>query len=90
MNKSEILLGVLFEIDHFPVDGFQLTLTNDERQEVLFDRRMVGYTEFEALLDAVAYVWATELENNGWEAYDLTLRIAERLNVEELWEEEED
>ena len=89
MNKAVSLLGVWFTINHYPVDGFELTLTSEETEKVLYHRRMVGYTEFEALLEAVAEVWATELENNGWEAYDLTLRIAQHLNVEELWEEEE-
>ena len=90
MNKSAILLGVLFEIDHYAVDGFQLTLTNQETEEVLYDRRMVGYTEFEALFKAVAEVWAVELEEKNEMPYDLTIRISEQLNVEELWEEEED
>jgi len=89
MNKAVSLLGVFFEIDHYPVDGFQLTLTSEETEEVLYDRRMVGYTEFEALFEAVAEVWAADLEKHGEMPYDLTLRIAERLQVEELWEEEE-
>jgi len=89
-NQIGTVLGVRFEIDHYPVDGFQLTLRNDETNELLFDKRMVCYTEFEALMFAVDEVWATELEEHGETSYDLTLRIAEVLNVEELFDEDEE
>ena len=49
-----------FRIDSYPVDGYQFTVwhwQNDELKTV-FDRRMIGYTLFEALgefCDSVLY-----------------------------------
>ena len=88
MSKCETLLGVRWEIEHYSIDGFQLTLTNEETEEILYDRRMVGYTEFEALWQAIAEVFEDTLQKHGDDAYEVTLRIAEQLNVEELYEEE--
>ena len=74
------VLGVSFEVENYPVDGFQLRLTGPEG-ETLFDRRMIFSTLWEAVLSASQQVWAEEMaEHND---YNLPRRIATALQIEE-------
>lgn len=88
MKELGILLGVRFEVEDRPVDGFVLRLTNDETEEVLFENRMIFYTLWEAVIKACNEVWAKEMEeHDDWE---LPNRIAAALNIPETYEDEDD
>lgn len=83
MKEIGTILGVRFEINHYPVDGFQLTLTDDETSEVYYDNRMIGYTVYEAVLTATAKVWEAEMDRH--EDYELPQRVAMTLGLEEIY-----
>jgi hypothetical protein len=76
------VLGVDFEVNTYPVDGFQLTLRGPEG-ETLFDSRMIGYTLWEAVTHASAKAWAEEMEQHN--DYELPVRIATALKIEEAY-----
>ena len=76
------VLGVDFEMNSYPVDGFQLTLRGPEG-ETLFDSRMVLYTLWEAVTHAAGQVWAEEMEQHN--DYELPQRIATALGIEEIY-----
>lgn len=76
------VLGVDFEMNSYPVDGFQLTLRGPEG-ETLFDSRMIMYTLWEAVTHASAKVWAEEMAKH--DDYELPQRIATALGIEESY-----
>lgn len=75
-------LGVDFEIEVYPSDGFQLKLYGPEG-ETLFDRRMILYTLYEAVTYAASEVWADEMAEH--EDYELPQRIAAALQIPESY-----
>jgi hypothetical protein len=75
------VLGVEFEIDYYPVDGYQLTLRNSETFEALHSMRYIDYTLWESVTKACHEVWADEIEANN--DYELPSRIATALGIEE-------
>ena len=81
------VLGVDFDVHHYPTDGFHLTLTDPEG-ELLWDSRMIGYTLWEAVTTASANAWAAEMDQH--DDYELPRRIAEALNIEETYDEEDE
>lgn len=83
MQEIGTTLGVRFEAEFYPVDGFQLRLTNDVDGEVYYDNRMIGYTLYEAILKASAEVWEKEMAIHNEDG--LPTRIAEVLGVEEAY-----
>jgi len=87
MDLQGSILGVDFWIDQYAVDGFKLRLTHNETNEVLFDRRLVGYTHFDGLWLAVADVWAENLRKYpDTSAYELTQKIAKCIGIQETEE----
>jgi len=92
MRELGTLLGVTFTVDSYPSDGFQLTLgTYDEDTdnfEYVYDNRMIGYTLWEAVIHACHEVWREEIEQHN--DYELPERIANSLNIEETYFDEDD
>ena len=80
------VLGVTFEVDSYPTDGFQLTLTDHEGYD-LFDSRMICYTLWEAVTHAVSEAWANEMRTHNDD--DLPRRVASALGIEETYDEED-
>lgn len=68
-------------IDFYPVDGFQLEISqwDDCEFKVMFDKRMVGYTVYEAILEAF-----TQNGVDYWKAQE----YAEQMGVEPQFEDE--
>lgn len=89
MAELGTVLGVRFEYDSYPVDGFQLTLTDADTLDTLYDYRVIGATLWEAVADAVSTVWAEELAKHP-EDDDLGYRVASALKIEEAYFDEED
>lgn len=89
MAELGTVLGVCFEYDPYPVDGFQLTLTDFRNEKTLYDNRVIGATLWEAVADAVNTVWAKELAEHP-EDDDLGYRVASALGIEEAYFDEED
>lgn len=87
MTELGEVLGVRFEYDPYPMDGFQLTLTNIDTEEVLFDNRMILYTLWEAVVKACFDVWDQEITKSGDD--ELPTRIAAALGIEESYEDDE-
>jgi len=81
------VLGVEFEIHHYPVDGYQLTLRHAETGDELFSMRYIDYTLWESVNTACSRVWADEIEANR--DYELPSRIAAGLGIEEDYGEED-
>lgn len=87
MDLKGSILGVDFWLEEYLVDGFKLRLTNDETNEVLFDRRLVGYTHFEGLWLAVGEVWEEDLNKYpDTSSYELTQKIARCIDIQETEE----
>jgi hypothetical protein len=86
-NQLGELLGVEFEIEHYPVDGHQVTLRNSDTFERLHSQRYIGYTLWESVTKACHEVWADEIEANR--DYELPGRIATALGIEEDYGEED-
>jgi len=83
MAELGTLLGVRFEYDPYPVDGFQLKLTDVDYEKTLYDYRVIGATLWEAVTSAVEYVWVKEInKHNDWE---LPARVAGTLGIEETY-----
>ena len=91
MAELGTVLGVRFDYDPYPVDGFQLTLTDADYGKTLYDYRVIGATLWEAVTSAVEYVWVKDInKHNDWE---LPARVAHALKIEEGYfygEDEED
>lgn len=72
-------------IHHYPVDGFQLELSHWDGEEfnTLFDKRMVMYTVYEAILEAF-----TQNGVDYWKAQE----YAEQMGIEPAFfdDDEED
>jgi len=87
MDLQGSILGVDFWIEEYPADGFRLRLNNGDTNEVLFDRRLIGYTHFDGLWLAVADVWADQLKQYpDTSAYELTQKIARCIQIQETEE----
>lgn len=87
MDLKGSILGVDFWLEEYLVDGFKLRLNNDETNEVLFDRRLVGYTHFQGLWLAVGEVWEEDLKKYpDTSAYELTQKIARCIDIQETEE----
>ena len=84
-NQLGELLGVEFEIEHYPVDGHQLTLRNSDTFERLLSQRYIGYTLWESVISACHEVWKDEIAGHG--DYELPIRIAIALGIEEDYSE---
>ena len=84
-NQLGTVLGVEFEIEHYPVDGYQLTLRDSETFERLHSMRYIDYTLWESLTKACHEVWADEIEAN--KDYELPIRVATALGIEEDYSE---
>jgi len=84
-NQLGTVLGVEFEIEHYPVDGYQLTLRDSETFERLYSMRYIDYTLWESLTKACHEVWADEIEAN--KDYELPIRVATALGIEEDYSE---
>lgn len=85
MNELGTILGVRFDYESTELNGFVLTLTNDETEEQLLHRRFVGYTVWEAVIKACFEVWDKEIQEH--EDYELPKRIAKTLGIPEEYEE---
>ena len=62
MSKCETLLGVRWEIEHYSIDGFQLTLTNEETEEFKEKYKDSGNWKHEMSQELL-----NKLGQDGWE-----------------------
>ncbi len=83
MEQLGTLLGVDFEIQHYPQNGFQLRLTNADTGQVYFDKQMIFYTVWEAVTLAVSDVWAEEIKT--YEDTFIGERVARALGIPETY-----
>jgi hypothetical protein len=71
MNVSKrigVSHGVEFDVTFYKTNGFQLRLTDQKTEQVLFDKQMVFYTLPDAIYEAVSKVFADEIEKTKlWE-----------------------
>jgi len=81
------VLGVEFDIDYYPVDGYRLTLRSAENFESLFSMSYIDYTLWESVTKACYEVWSDEIEANR--DYELPGRIATALGIEEDYGDED-
>jgi len=79
------VLGVEFEIDYYPVDGYRLTLRHADTYESLHSMRYIDYTLWESVTMACNEVWKDEIEEH--KDYELPSRIATALGIEEDYSE---
>ena len=84
-NQLGTVLGVEFEIEHYPVDGYQLTLRDSETFERLYSMRYIDYTLWEAVSVACYEVWKSEMAEQ--DDYELPIRVAIALGIEEDYSE---
>lgn len=75
------ILGVIFYVDDSPREGFRVIIRDEETHDTLYNELMLLYSIREAVIIACSKVWKSEIEDT--KDYDLPLRIAENLGLEE-------
>lgn len=78
---EKTLLGVDFYIEFYPVNGWRITLTENETGKELYDYQVITDSLYEAITGAVFKVWEKEIEKE--QDYGFPSRIAAALGIEE-------
>lgn len=73
------VLGTRIEVDAYPVDGWQITITDIDTFDTLYDMRVIDDSLFYALSGVLYKVWEDEIEKTG--DADLPYRVLEKLHI---------
>lgn len=80
----ETVLGTDWEINTYPVDGWQITVTNSDTRETLYNKRVIADSLYEAVTTVCWDVWDNEIHET--KDHHLPGRIANALGVYESQE----
>ena len=78
---QKTLLGVDFYIETYPINGWRVTLTENETGKELYNYQVITDSLHEAVTGAVYRVWEKEIEKT--QDYEFPSRVAAALGIKE-------